>query len=190
MQYKDIPNSITILRIMLIPVFALVFCLPFESKYIVAATIFIFAAITDFVDGYLARKWKQVSSLGTFLDPVADKLIVIVALILLVGEYGNVILTIPAAVIAGREIVVSALREWMAEMGKRASIKVSNLGKVKTAIQMIAIGVLLSQAPDFTNVLVIIGLFLLYLSAVLTLVSMSNYVKSTWSYLVSDRVKG
>ena len=138
-----IANVLTILRIILIPVFILLFYLPFRGSHILAAIIFIFAAMTDWLDGYLARSLGQVSKLGTFLDPVADKLIVVSALILLVGDQALPYLAIPAIVIICREIMVSALREWMAEIGKRKRMAVSVIGKIKTAIQMLAIILLL-----------------------------------------------
>src|SRR5436190_18019984 len=108
----NIPNFLTLLRIFLIPFFVVVFYLPFEWRFLVTAIIFVVAAITDWLDGFLARKLRQVSPLGAFLDPVADKLIVAVALVLLVQSYATPWLAIPAAIIVGREIVISALREW------------------------------------------------------------------------------
>ena len=175
-----IPNLLTFLRILLIPVFILLFYLPFRGSHVVAAIIFTFAAMTDWLDGYLARSLDQVSKLGTFLDPVADKLIVVTALVLLVGDHALPYLAIPAAVIVGREIMVSALREWMAEIGKRVHIKVSTLGKVKTAVQMLAIISLLLYKPGAWTVFEIAGYSLLYLAALLTLWSMCIYLKAAW----------
>lgn len=175
-----IPNLLTFLRILLIPFFILLFYLPFRGSHIVAAIIFIFAAMTDWLDGYLARSLDQISKLGTFLDPVADKLIVVVALVLLVGDHALPYLAIPAAVIVGREIMVSALREWMAEIGKRVRIKVSTLGKIKTTVQMLAIISLLLYKPGGWNVLAFLGYILLYLAALLTLWSMCIYLKAAW----------
>src|SRR6476660_8095219 len=123
-MWRSIPNLLTLLRISLIPIFVLVFYLPFEWHYIASAIIFAIAAATDWLDGYLARKLQQVSPLGAFLDPVADKLIVAVALVLLVQSHASAWLAIPSAVIVGREIVISALREWMAELGKRQRVGV------------------------------------------------------------------
>ena len=115
----NIPNLLTVLRVLLIPVFILLFYLPFDWSYWAASGIFALAAVTDWFDGYLARRLEQSTPFGAFLDPVADKLMVAVALVLLVEEHANIWLTLPAAIIIGREIVVSALREWMAELGER-----------------------------------------------------------------------
>ena len=167
-----IPNLLTLLRILLIPVLVVVFYLPFEYSHFVSAGIFLVAAFTDWLDGYLARSMHQISSLGEFLDPVADKLIVAVALVMLVGEKYLPFLAIPAAVIVGREIVISALREWMAELGKRASVAVSYVGKIKTFIQMLAIVVLLCYQPNGFVSIFIAGYVFLYLAAILTLWSM------------------
>ena len=176
-----IPNIITMLRVLLIPVFVVVYFLDWEWARQAGAFIFWFAAITDWFDGYLARKLNQTTPLGAFLDPVADKLIVSVALVLLVEHFSAIWLTIPASIIVGREIVISALREWMAELGKRANIAVSYIGKVKTALQMISITILLAAdgVPLFTNA----GLVSLYLAAVLTIWSMLVYLKAAWPEL-------
>jgi CDP-diacylglycerol--glycerol-3-phosphate 3-phosphatidyltransferase len=175
-----IPNLLTFLRIILIPVFILLFYLPFRGSHVLAAMIFTFAAMTDWLDGYLARSLGQVSKLGTFLDPVADKLIVVTALVLLVGDHALPYLAIPAVVIVGREIMVSALREWMAEIGKRVRIKVSTLGKIKTAIQMLALITLLLYKPGGWIGFAMLGYPLLYLAALLTLWSMCIYLKAAW----------
>lgn len=175
-----IPNSLTFLRILLIPVFILLFYLPFRGSHVLAAMIFTFAAMTDWLDGYLARSLGQVSKLGTFLDPVADKLIVVTALVLLVGDHALPYLAIPAVVIVGREIMVSALREWMAEIGKRVHIKVSTLGKIKTAVQMLALISLLLYKPGRWMAFATVGYVLLYLAALLTLWSMCIYLKAAW----------
>ena len=140
-----IPNQLTLLRILLIPVFIVIFYLPFAYSNYLACVIFILAAITDILDGYFARKLNQISSLGVFLDPVADKLMVAVVLVLLVQKNPEIYLAVPAAIIIGREITVSALREWMAEIGARKKIAVSMLGKIKTIIQMVALGFLIFE---------------------------------------------
>lgn len=177
----NIPNLITFLRILLIPIFVLAFYLPFANNHIVSAVIFTLAALTDWLDGYLARTLSQTSKLGAFLDPVADKLIVAVALVLLVGEKGFPYIAIPAAIIVSREIVVSALREWMAEIGSRASVAVSWLGKIKTTLQMFAVVLLLAYKPGSDFVLLgFFGYILLYVAAVLTLWSMVIYLKAAW----------
>ena len=174
----SIPNYLTFLRIALIPVFVLIFYLPFPCSRLVTAIIFTIAALTDWLDGYLARKLEQTSPLGTFLDPVADKLIVAVALVLIVGEKDLPLIALPAAVIVGREIVVSALREWMAELGQRASVSVSVVGKFKTTMQMLAIICLLLYMPHSGQWIGKLGYMLLYVAAFLTLWSMMIYLKA------------
>lgn len=181
----NIPNTLTLIRIFLIPVFVVVFYLPFEWSNLSCAIIFTLAAITDYFDGFLARTLKQVSPFGEFLDPVADKLMVVVALVLLVGRPHIVYVAIPAAIIVGREIVVSALREWMAEIGKRASVAVSFIGKFKTAVQMVAVIVLLAYRPEVSpQWFGLTGYILLYLAALLTLWSMIMYLKAAWPNLM------
>jgi CDP-diacylglycerol--glycerol-3-phosphate 3-phosphatidyltransferase len=175
----NLPNLLTLFRILLIPFFVLTFYLPIPHHHFITAAIFALACLTDWLDGYLARVLKQLSSLGAFLDPVADKLIVAVALVLLVSEDSLNYLAIPAAIIICREIVVSALREWMAELGKRSSVAVSVMGKVKTTIQMLALIVLLSYQPSLSpNWLLVLGYLLLYAAAGLTLWSMLLYLRS------------
>lgn len=179
----NIPNFLTLLRIILIPILVLIFYLPFKGHHLVAASIFLLAAITDWLDGFLARSLKQTSKLGAFLDPVADKLIVAVALMLLVSEFPYAYFSIPAAIIVGREIVVSALREWMAEVGKRANVAVSFIAKIKTTLQMIAVFILLAYTPDSFLWVGIIGFSLIYLAAILTLWSMVMYLNAAWGDL-------
>ncbi|MDH4582621.1 CDP-diacylglycerol--glycerol-3-phosphate 3-phosphatidyltransferase [Pseudomonas sp. BN415] len=181
----NIPNLLTVLRVLLIPVFILLFYLPFSWSYLAASAVFAIAAITDWFDGYLARRWQQSTPFGAFLDPVADKLMVAVALVLLVEEHHNLWLSLPAAIIIGREIVVSALREWMAELGARAHVAVSSLGKWKTAAQMLALVILLANPPLFTF-WVAIGYFLLILAAALTLWSMLHYLLAALPHLSTD----
>ncbi|NPU94983.1 MAG: CDP-diacylglycerol--glycerol-3-phosphate 3-phosphatidyltransferase [Gammaproteobacteria bacterium] len=178
--HLTIPNLLTLSRIVMIPVFVLIYFLRFDWSPLVAAIIFALAGATDWVDGYLARKWGQMTKLGAFLDPVADKLMVAVALVALVEGHNNFLLTIPAMVIIGREITISALREWMAELGKRASVAVSYIGKVKTTVQMIAITGLIANAPDVGNWVVWLAYLLLYAATVLTLWSMLLYLKAAW----------
>tara|TARA_R110000850_G_scaffold148513_4_gene270754 strand:- start:13 stop:564 length:552 start_codon:yes stop_codon:yes gene_type:complete len=173
---------LTLLRVALIPIFILLYYLPLHWSYLAAAVVFTLASLTDWLDGYLARKWQQSTAFGAFLDPVADKLMVAVALILLVQSHANFWITAPAMVIIGREIVISALREWMAELGARAQVAVSNLGKYKTAAQMVALIVLLANPPTFTA-WVILGYVLLMISAILTLWSMCLYLKAAWPYM-------
>ncbi|MCV6615065.1 MAG: CDP-diacylglycerol--glycerol-3-phosphate 3-phosphatidyltransferase, partial [Cellvibrionaceae bacterium] len=161
-------NQLTLLRVALIPVMVLVFFLPFPWSYPVAAIIFALAGITDYFDGYVARRYNQHTAFGAFLDPVADKLMVAVALVLLVQAHASIWLTIPAIVIIGREIVISALREWMAEMGDRTSVAVSFIGKVKTAAQMGSITALLAFPADADVWVVDGGYISLYIAAGLT----------------------
>jgi len=179
-----IPNILTLLRILLIPVFVLLYYLPVHWAGLAAGAAFGLAAVTDWLDGYLARKLDQASPFGAFLDPVADKLMVAIALVMLVETFASPWLTIPAVVIVGREIVISALREWMAEVGQRAHVAVSYIGKLKTTLQMIAILMLLVFAPGSTFSWV--GVAALYLAAVLTIWSMIQYLRAAWPILSED----
>ncbi|MDD2719989.1 MAG: CDP-diacylglycerol--glycerol-3-phosphate 3-phosphatidyltransferase [Gallionella sp.] len=175
----NIPNLLTWLRILLIPVFVTVFYLsdstiPPPLKNLFAMSVFLLASLTDWLDGYLARKLNQTSAFGAFLDPVADKLMVAAALILLVklGRADAVI----AFIIIGREITISALREWMAKMGESKSVAVSMLGKIKTTFQMLAITLLLYHENLFGMDCQTVGSLLLYMAALLTLWSMGYYL--------------
>ncbi|MBB6343076.1 CDP-diacylglycerol--glycerol-3-phosphate 3-phosphatidyltransferase [Pseudomonas fluvialis] len=181
----NIPNLLTLLRVLLIPVFILLFYLPFEWSYLAASAVFAVASLTDWLDGYLARRWEQSTPFGAFLDPVADKLMVAVALVMLVEEHASFWLTLPAVIIIGREIVVSALREWMAELGARAQVAVSNLGKWKTTAQMVALVILIANPPQL-SVYVVLGYLLLIVAAVLTLWSMAQYLLAAWPHLSSE----
>lgn len=174
----NVPNLLTMSRIVMIPVFVVIFYLPAQWSYLVSAAIFALAGATDWLDGYLARKLDQSTPFGAFLDPVADKLMVAVALTVLIEEHASLILTIPATVIIGREIVISALREWMAEVGSRASVAVSYIGKIKTTAQMVSIITLLAFPPGVAGAW--LGTGLLYLAAVLTLWSMFLYLRAAW----------
>jgi CDP-diacylglycerol--glycerol-3-phosphate 3-phosphatidyltransferase/cardiolipin synthase len=186
----NIPNLLTWLRILLIPVFVAVFYLTESTletplKNMIAASIFLLAGITDWLDGYLARKLNQSSDFGAFLDPVADKLMVAAALMLLVklGRADAII----AFIIIGREITISALREWMAGLGKSKSVAVSMLGKFKTTFQMLAILLLLYHDPLFGINCQRWGEWLLYFAAVLTLWSMVYYLMLAAASLKKDR---
>ncbi|MBI4357627.1 MAG: CDP-diacylglycerol--glycerol-3-phosphate 3-phosphatidyltransferase [Gammaproteobacteria bacterium] len=180
------PNSITILRVLVLPLLVVFFYLPFAWTHLVTAALFVLAALTDWLDGYLARRLSQTSSFGAFLDPVADKLIVIVALVLLIEEQGEGWFTVPALIIIAREVLISALREWMAEKGHRAHVAVSYLGKVKTTVQMIAVTVLLAIPPAPFSFLRGLGIVLLYMSAALTFWSMMHYLRMAWASLKSE----
>ena len=172
------------LRILLIPVLVIVFYLPFRHHLLVAAGVFALAAVTDWFDGYLARRLGQMTAFGAFLDPVADKLMVVTALVLLVERHDTLLFTLAACVIIGREIVVSALREWMAELGQRTSVAVSYIGKVKTAFQMVAITALLAIDPARDgNWLLALCYLVLYAAAVLTLWSMFIYLRAAWEVI-------
>ena len=180
----NIPNQLTILRIILIPVFVLVFYLPVHWSNVAACVIFVIAALTDLLDGYLARKLDQMSPLGAFLDPVADKLMVGVALVLIVQQHPSIFVALPAAVIIGREITVSALREWMAEIGASKKVAVSIYGKVKTISQMVALGFLIYNEPLYILPVFQIEMVLLYIAAILTLISMFQYLMAAWPKLM------
>lgn len=189
-----LPNLLTLLRVVLIPVTVGIFYLPYAWAPLLACALFTIAAITDWLDGYLARKWDQSTPFGAFLDPVADKLIVAASLVVLVEFFANPWLTIPAIVIISREITISALREWMAQLGKRANVAVSMIGKVKTTFQMIAIGILLAVpahsaifALPLAEWLPVLGLAMLQVAAVLTLWSMIIYLKAAWPILLPKK---
>jgi CDP-diacylglycerol--glycerol-3-phosphate 3-phosphatidyltransferase len=179
----NIPNFLTLFRVLLIPIFVIVFYLPFHFAHPLAGIIFAIASITDWFDGYLARKWKQSSPFGAFMDPVADKLLVSISLLLLLGQKDINYITLPAIIIVGREILISALREWMAELGSRASVTVSYVGKVKTTLQMIALFLLITfdLASSYWAWL---GFVLLYVAAILTLWSMLVYISLAWPLIV------
>lgn len=177
----NIPNILTLARIAFIPLLVVLFYLPFAWSMPLAAALFGLASLTDWLDGYLARRWNQSTPFGAFLDPVADKLMVAVALALLIERYEAIWLTLPALVIIGREIVISALREWMAEMGERGQVAVSWIGKVKTTLQMVALLVLLAFPQG--NPLALLGVATLYVAAVLTLWSMILYLRAAWPHL-------
>jgi cardiolipin synthase len=188
----NLPNSLTWLRILLIPLFVAVFYLPdgWLPKHTInltATLIFALAAITDWLDGWLARRLNQTSAFGAFLDPVADKLMVAAALIVLVDlDRADVDV---ALIIIGREIAISALREWMAKIGRSGKVAVSFIGKLKTTAQMTAILMLLYHDPIFNWPFVaIIGRWLLYLAAFLTLWSMLHYLRMAWQTQKTEAV--
>ena len=187
-----IPNILTVARIIAIPVFIIAYFLSPDQKNTVAVAIFVLAALTDWLDGFLARKLKEVSPFGAFLDPVADKLIVCTALVLLVSD-DNVssqvlfqsIFTISVIIIVGREVSVVALREWMAEKGQRASIATSYLSKSKTFLQMLAIVLLLYGQSINEFPTLVVGELLLYIAAALTIWTMFLYLRNAWPILTS-----
>ncbi|MDD7021453.1 MAG: CDP-diacylglycerol--glycerol-3-phosphate 3-phosphatidyltransferase [Aeromonadales bacterium] len=180
----NLPNVLTLVRLALIPVFVILFYWPTEISNLLAAIVFIAAALTDLLDGFLARKLKQTTKFGAFLDPVADKIIVCTALILIVEFYSvhvseffphmNLFVSIPAMIIVAREITVSALREWMAELGKRSLVAVSWVGKWKTTIQLVSIAGLIWR---YNDVIIYSALGMLAVATVLTIWSMVMYLK-------------
>ncbi|ACQ68152.1 CDP-diacylglycerol--glycerol-3-phosphate 3-phosphatidyltransferase [Candidatus Williamhamiltonella defendens] len=173
----NIPTWLTILRLAFIPFFIVAFYLPFSWAPLTCAMIFVLAAATDWFDGFLASRWKQTTRFGAFLDPVADKIIVAIALILISERYHVWWVTLPAATMISREIIVSALREWMAELGKHNSIVVSKLAKLKTTVQMISlIGLLWSPGYNVE----MISMILLYVATVLSFSSMFRYFNAVW----------
>lgn len=179
----NLPNLLTALRILLIPVFVFFFYVPVPHANLLATLVFGLAALTDWFDGYLARRLGATSAFGAFLDPVADKLMVVTALVLLVERHPHVWFTLPAVIIIGRELTVSALREWMAGVGERARVAVSVIGKVKTTVQMVALFLLIYREPLFSIPVETLGLVCLYLAALLTLWSMAIYLRAAWPAL-------
>ncbi|MBP8814756.1 MAG: CDP-diacylglycerol--glycerol-3-phosphate 3-phosphatidyltransferase [Laribacter sp.] len=190
----NLPILLTWLRVALIPVFVALFYLPADwitpvAVNVWSAVIFAVAAVTDWFDGFLARRWGQTSAFGAFLDPVADKLIVAAALILLV--HLDRTSSLLAMIIIGREITISALREWMAEMGQRKSVAVAYIGKLKTTAQMLAILLLLYHEPVIPYVSTdLLGNVLMVIAAVLTLWSMVYYLKMAGGELASPKKAG
>ncbi|GAB7219964.1 CDP-diacylglycerol--glycerol-3-phosphate 3-phosphatidyltransferase [Vibrio comitans] len=168
-----IPNILTMIRLFLIPVFVIVFYLPTSWAPFTAAMVFWVAGFTDWLDGVAARKLGQTSRFGAFLDPVADKVMVATALLLIAEHYNTIWITVPAIIMISREIIISALREWMAEIGKRSSVAVSWIGKVKTFSQMFALWVLIWRYDDW---MIWIGYLSLYVATILTLWSMVQYL--------------
>ncbi len=190
----SIANILTLARIVMIPLVVILFYMPYPWSNPAAAIVFILAAITDSLDGYLARKMGQTSALGAFLDPVADKLMVATALILLVSHDPadlklirfdpQILITITAAVIVGREITISALREWMAEMGARGKVAVSSIGKLKTIFQMTGLSLMLFRSDVWFIPAFELGVYCLVVAAALTLWSMVIYLKAAWPELM------
>lgn len=179
----NIPNTLTLLRIVLLPVLVVLFYLPVKWSDMACAIVFALAAITDWLDGYLARKLNQSTPFGAFLDPVADKLMVAIALVLLAERFSAWWFTLPAVVIICREIVISALREWMAELGARTTVAVSYIGKLKTTMQLVAIFGFLYVGADASGISFSIVMVMLYLAALLTLWSMVIYLRAAWPVL-------
>ena len=179
----NIPNTLTTFRLFLIPVFLVIFYLPYSWAFFAAAFIFWLASITDILDGYLARKLEQSTPFGAVLDPVADKVMVCAALVALADQYQTMYMTIPALIIISREIIISALREWMAEQGKRGNVAVSNMGKIKTAAQMLAI---IGLIWHYDSWMMYLSYGLLYIAKFLTLSSMVQYLVAAWAELTKN----
>ncbi len=181
-----IPNVLTLLRLAVIPLVLISFYLPWPHAHQTAAALFALAAVTDWFDGWLARQLGQTSKFGAFLDPVADKLLVAVSLVMLLHDRPDAILAVVVAVIVGREITISALREWMAELGARTSVAVGWVGKVKTVFQMVAILLMLWDRSLFGLPIYQIGFGLLLVAAVLTVYSMAVYLRAAWPFMKED----
>ena len=177
----NLPILLTLLRIVLLPVIVVVFYLDYSWARPLSCIIFVLAGITDWLDGYLARKLGQESRFGAFLDPVADKLMVATVLILIVEFDNSPWLTIPAIIVIGREITISALREWMADMGQRGKVAVSHLGKLKTTLQIIALALLLWRHDILGLPTFHIGLTALYVATFLTIWSMIGYIQAAFA---------
>lgn len=175
-----VPNVLTWMRIFSIPIVVVLFYMPFPWSDPAAGALFAIAGITDSLDGYFARKYGQTSRLGAFLDPVADKLIVAVALVLLVSKDTRLIVVLPAIIIIGREIAISALREWMAEIGQRTKVAVSPLGKIKTILQIVGLSMMLIRWDVWLLPTYEVGVVLTVVAAILTLVSAVDYLRAAW----------
>ena len=187
MNLASLPNVLTVARIVAVPLVVALFYWTHPWSNPLAAIVFIVAAITDSLDGYLARRLGLTTPLGEFLDPVADKLMVATALVLLVGHDTRPLIVITAVIIIGREITVSALREWMAHLGARAKVAVSGMGKVKTIVQMTGLSMMMFRSDVFGLPIYEIGVVLLVVAGVLTLWSMVSYLQAAWPELRRHR---
>lgn len=187
LPWHTLPNLLTYARCLAIPALVILFYMP--ESHVITGVLFAFASFTDWLDGYLARRWDIASPFGAFLDPVADKLMVSTALILLAGRYGKAV-SIPTSIILAREISVSALREWMAQRGQRDAVKVGIQGKVKTALTMVALTVMLlvpSEGVGFLTKLRLPGLVMLDLCALITVTSGSVYFLAAAPILLESK---
>lgn len=179
----NLPNTLTWLRIAAIPLIVLLFYMPYHWSDPAAGLLFAAAGVTDTLDGYFARRLGQTSRLGAFLDPVADKLIVAVALVLLISKDTRALIVLTAVVIIGREITISALREWMAEIGQRRKVAVSQLGKAKTVLQIVGLSMMLYRESILHIPIYRVGVALTELAAAATLISMVAYLRAAWPEL-------
>ncbi len=197
----NLPTWLTLFRVMLLPVMVIVFyshdaiaTIPLRAANIAAVAVFALASVTDWLDGWVARRWHMESAFGAFLDPVADKLMIAVTLFVLVQSHPTALLAVTSAVIVGREIAVSALREWMAFVGERARVKVQWIGKLKTVMQIIAILILLwERDKNATSAFLRVwyaGEVLLVVAAILTIWSGLAYMRAAWPVLRSGRMPG
>ncbi|WP_297799799.1 CDP-diacylglycerol--glycerol-3-phosphate 3-phosphatidyltransferase [Arenimonas sp. GDDSR-1] len=175
-----IPTWLTLFRIITIPVMVAAFYWPHPQGHIITTAVFVLGALTDWLDGWVARRFNMGSAFGAFLDPVADKLAVAITLFIIVQRHHTVYMALLAAVIVGREITISALREWMAQIGAHGLVKVAGLGKIKTIFQMVALGCLLFQQDLFGLPIFLIGQSLLTIAAALTLWSGVDYLRAAW----------
>jgi CDP-diacylglycerol--glycerol-3-phosphate 3-phosphatidyltransferase len=183
----NLANILTLLRIAAIPVVVVCFYSPLDYARPIAAVLFGLAAITDMIDGWVARRFGQTSRFGEFLDPVADKLMVAIVLVMLVQAQASWFEDVIAMIIIGREITISALREWMATIGERANVKVDITGKIKTTLQMFGIAFMVWKLPLFGIPIYTIGFVLLVLAAVMTIWSMIVYLRAAWPFIMSDQ---
>ena len=188
MNLAGLPNILTGARIVAVPLVVALFYWNHPWSNPLAASVFIAAAITDSLDGYLARRLGLTTPMGEFLDPVADKLMVATALVLLVGHDTRPLIVLTAIIIIGREITVSALREWMAQLGSRAKVAVSGLGKWKTIMQMTGLSMMMFRSDLFGLPVYDIGVALLVIAGVLTLWSMVSYLRAAWPDLRRERL--
>ena len=178
---------LTLFRIAAIPAVVICFYSTIPNARPIAAILFGIAAVTDFIDGWVARKYSQTSRFGEFLDPVADKLMVAIVLVMLVQAQSGWFEDIIAMIIIGREITISALREWMATIGERANVKVSFVGKVKTTFQMFGIAFMVYKNPLLGIDMYAVGFVMLVVAAILTIWSMIVYLKAAWPFIASDQ---
>ncbi len=183
----NLANILTLLRIAAIPVVVICFYSPLDYARPLAAVLFGLAAITDMIDGWVARRFGQTSRFGEFLDPVADKLMVAIVLVMLVQAQSSWFEDVIAMIIIGREITISALREWMATIGERANVKVDITGKIKTTLQMFGIAFMVFKVPLFGVPIYTIGFVLLVLAAIMTIWSMVVYLRAAWPFIMSDQ---
>ena len=186
----NLANILTLFRIAAIPAVVICFYSPLPNARPIAAILFGIAAVTDFIDGWVARRYGQSSRFGEFLDPVADKLMVAIVLVMLVQAESGWFEDIVAMIIIGREITISALREWMATIGERANVKVSFSGKVKTTLQMFGIAFMVYQHDLFGIPIYTVGFVLLVAAAVMTIWSMFFYLKAAWPFIMADEKEG